>query len=149
MDRITKEQRSVNMSKIRSNNTKPELLVRKALWQHKCRYRLYPSSLPGKPDIFISKYRTAIFIHGCFWHQHQGCKRNFIPKSNLDYWKDKLKNNTLRFDKNKKSLQDLDIKVIVVWECEINSQDKLNNVTENILSAIKRQNPKEPARDSV
>ena len=93
MDNLTKKQRHLCMSRIKSKDTKPELVVRKILNRHKIRYSLHSKRLPGKPDIVVSKKRKVIFINGCFWHQHKGCKRQALPKSNKKYWLKKLKNN--------------------------------------------------------
>lgn len=128
MDKISKEHRSWNMSRIKSKNTKPELIVRSYLHRMGYRFRLhgkvskrlYPSGvLPGKPDIVLTKYKTVIFIHGCFWHMHKGCKRASIPKTRTEWWIDKLNKNVERDKRNKKELEKLGWKVIVVWECEI------------------------------
>lgn len=131
-DKITKERRSLNMAAIRSKNTKPELLVRKAVYQKGIRYRLNVSKLPGKPDIYIPRLKTAIFIHGCFWHQHPGCKRNFMPKSNLSYWQPKLERNILRFAAQKRELLNMGIQSIVVWECEAKNESVLNRRIEEL-----------------
>lgn len=128
MDSISKEHRSWNMSRIKSKDTKPELIVRSLL--HKMGYRfrlygkvskkLYPSGvLPGKPDIVLAKYKTVIFVHGCFWHMHKGCKRASIQKTRTEWWLNKLNRNIERDNKNKKELEELGWKVIVIWECEV------------------------------
>lgn len=135
MDKITPLQRSLNMSKIRSRNTTPELAVRKVLTQLGYRYRINVKSLPGKPDISLGRIKTVIFIHGCFWHQHEGCKRNFMPKSNLDYWKNKLKNNVTRFERHKTALIKSNYNVIVIWECETKNIKQLKETIENQLGA--------------
>jgi len=134
MDKLTPQARSLNMSKIRAKNTKPELMVRRILWNMGYRYRLHKASLPGKPDIYIPSIKTAVFIHGCFWHQHEGCKRSFMPKSNLDYWKNKLKNNVLRFDKVKEELTAAGFKVVVVWECETKNKEQLIDLIKKYLN---------------
>lgn len=134
MDKLTPQARSLNMSKIRAKNTKPELMVRRILWKMGYRYRLHKALLPGKPDIFIPRIKTAVFIHGCFWHQHEGCKRSFMPKSNLDYWKNKLKNNVLRFDKVKEELTAAGFKVVVIWECETKNKEQLIDLIKKYLN---------------
>src|SRR3989344_1125110 len=116
MDTITKEHRSWNMSRIKSKNTSPELAVRKALSSFKIRYRLHSKTLPGKPDITISKNKIAIFINGCFWHQHPGCKRKTMPKTNVKYWKTKLENNIKMQKKYIQEIKKLTWKVLVIWE---------------------------------
>ena len=118
-DVFTKEQRSKVMSHIRGKDNKPETMVRKYLWHHGFRYRKNDKSLPGTPDIVISKYRTAIFINGCFWHHHYGCKYGKYPQSRTGYWVQHINKNVENDVKNYNLLQQLDYKVIVVWECEI------------------------------
>ena len=103
-DHLTPEKRSLNMSKIRSKNTKPELIVRKLLHNSGLRYRLYAKDLPGKPDLSNKSKKFAIFVNGCFWHQHKGCSKANIPKSNTEYWIPKLNTNIKRFEKNLKKL---------------------------------------------
>ena len=117
-DHLSKEKRSWNMSKIRSKNTRPELAVRKYLYSNGFRYRLHNRKLPGKPDITNQSKKTAVFVNGCFWHQHEGCKRAAIPKSNKSYWLPKLENNVARFKNNTDKLLDMGWKVFIVWECE-------------------------------
>lgn len=118
-DVFTKEQRSKVMSHIRGKDNKPETMVRRYLWHHGFRYRKNDKSLPGTPDIVISKYRTAIFINGCFWHHHYGCKYGRYPQSRTEYWVQYINKNVENDVKNYNLLQQLDYKVIVVWECEI------------------------------
>lgn len=118
-DVFTKEQRSKVMSHIRGKDNKPETMVRRYLWHHGFRYRKNDKSLPGTPDIVISKYRTAIFINGCFWHHHYGCKYGRYPRSRTEYWVQHINKNVENDVKNYNLLQQLDYKVIVVWECEI------------------------------
>ena len=117
-DNLTRDQRSKNMSRIRSKDTKPEIIVRKKLHSLGYRYSLHKKGLPGKPDIFLKKLNLAIFVNGCFWHQH-GCKKSSIPKSNKIYWTDKLKKNVSKDKKNKKILLDMGFNVLTIWECEI------------------------------
>lgn len=130
MDVWSKAKRSEVMSKIRSKNTKPELLLRKLLFAKGYRYRLYNKDLPGKPDIVLRKYKTAIFVHGCFWHYHQDCREGRIPDTNTTFWKTKLSKNVIRDEKNKQALLANGWKVITVWECEIEKQ------TESVLKSI-------------
>ena len=110
------------MSSIRSKDTKPELIVRKVLHLSGYRYRLHKKTLPGRPDIFIRKINTAIFINGCFWHQHSGCSLAKQPKSNKLYWLPKLKRNVLRDKKNIDELKKRGLRVITLWECALKSQ---------------------------
>lgn len=123
-DNHTPEVRSYNMSRIRSKDTKPEELVRKYLFKHGLRYRKNDKRYPGKPDIVLPKYKTIIFIHGCFWHQHLNCKAATIPETNYDYWKKKLEANISRDEKVKTELEEAGWKVIVVWECEISNKKR-------------------------
>jgi DNA mismatch endonuclease (patch repair protein) len=132
MDRISKEHRSWNMSRIKGRDTKPELIVRSVLHKMGYRFRLngkvskkyHPKGvLPGKPDIVLAKYKTVIFVHGCFWHRHEGCKRSNIPKTNNEYWDKKISNNTHRDEINYVLLTQVGWQVIVLWECEINSKN--------------------------
>jgi len=110
------------MSRIRSKDTNPELSVRKILTALGLRYRLHVSRLPGKPDIVIAKWKTVIFINGCFWHQHKGCRRKFVPKTNIDYWKRKLERNVERQKENIKALKKLNWRVIILWECQTGNE---------------------------
>ena len=114
----SKEERSKNMSAIKNKNTKPELIVRKYLFSQGFRYRLNVSKLPGKPDIVLSKYRTVIFVNGCFWHLHN-CKYFVYPKQNADFWKNKINSNVERDKRNYNALIAAGWKVIIIWECEL------------------------------
>ena len=115
----TPEQRSYNMSCIRGKNTKPEELVRRYLFAQGFRYRKNDARLPGKPDIVLPKYKTVIFVNGCFWHKHEGCKYFVWPKNNADFWKNKIESNVTRDDKNYQQLKELGWKVLIIWECEL------------------------------
>ena len=121
------------MKRIRSVDTKPELIVRKFLFNQGFRYRTHDKTLPGKPDIVNKKRRIAVFIHGCFWHQHEGCKRATMPKSNTEYWLKKLENNKLRFKSIFDELLSLKYNVFIIWECEVKSQDNLNKLYRDII----------------
>lgn len=111
--------RSEIMSRIRSKNTKPEIFVRKLLYGAGVRYRVHYRELPGKPDIYVSKYRTAIFVNGCFWHMHDGCRYARFPQSNTEYWNAKLTRNKERDQAHYADLKDAGIDVIVLWECTL------------------------------
>lgn len=113
------------MALIRSNDTKPEAFVRSVLHKLGFRFRKNVKALPGKPDIVLPKYKTIIFVHGCFWHQHKGCKRSTIPKSNINYWQPKLVRNVERDSEHKVVLEQLGWKIAVVWECEVKKTDEL------------------------
>lgn len=116
-DRISKKKRSWNMSRIRSKDTKPEIKVRSYLFKLGFRFRKNVQKLPGKPDIVLPKYSTVIFINGCFWHHHQGCRYAYIPKTRTKFWLDKFSKNLENDKKNKVILQQLGWKVVVIWEC--------------------------------
>lgn len=132
----SKEDRSKNMSAIRSKNTKPEIYLRKLLFNRGYRYRLYNQSLPGNPDLWLKKYNTVVFINGCFWHMHQNCKRSNVPKSNMDYWAPKLLNNVQRDARNKQLLIERGYKCLVIWECSINHVKKDEEARSNMIAAI-------------
>jgi DNA mismatch endonuclease (patch repair protein) len=116
-DKLTSERRSWNMSRIRSKNTTPEKLVRSILHRLGYRLRLHDSSLPGKPDFVLKKYRTVIFVHGCFWHRHSRCRKNRLTSTRTDFWEAKLSANVARDRSQFKELIQLGQKVVTVWEC--------------------------------
>lgn len=118
-DSHSKEVRSYNMSRIRSANTKPEIMVRKFLFSKGFRYRLHGKKLPGKPDIVLSKFKIVIFVHGCFWHGHENCNYYVIPKSNTQYWVDKINNNKIRDLKYESHLKKMGWRVFIIYECEL------------------------------
>ena len=129
-DRFSTAARSQIMSKIRSKNTAPEILVRKHLHSLGYRFRLHDKKLPGKPDIVLKKHRTAIQVRGCFWHQH-GCKFSNSPKSNKSYWLPKLEKNKERDKLNDKKIKKMGWKLIVIWECKLrNNSIKLKSIKE-------------------
>jgi DNA mismatch endonuclease (patch repair protein) len=123
MDIVDKSTRSRMMAGIRSKNTKPEMAVRRFL--HRCgfRYVLHSKKLPGRPDITLPKYRVTIFVHGCFWHQHPGCKYAYTPSSNQEKWKKKFIENADRDERHIKAVLDLGWKVIIIWECGLRKRD--------------------------
>ena len=137
-DRMTKKQRSINMSHIKSKDTSIELKVRKYLYHHGFRYKKNDKTLPGTPDIVISKYRVVIFINGCFWHHHYNCKHATLPKTRQDYWLKKIDRNVDNDLKHYKELEQLDYKVIVVWECEIKEcfEYRMRELVNEILEEI-------------
>lgn len=124
-DKISKERRSWNMSRIRAKHTMPEIAVRSMLHRAGYRFRLHSKSLPGKPDIVLPKYKTVIFVHGCFWHRHKGCKYAYLPKSRITFWKNKFKQNIERHEIVAKELRMLGWQVVVVWSCEIKCPEKI------------------------
>lgn len=128
--------RSENMARVKSKGTKPEIFLRKKLWHEGFRYRINYKKLPGSPDIYIPKYKTAIFVNGCFWHMHENCKYSSIPKNNHEFWKKKLTGNVKRDRENYKKLEDMGIKVIVVWGCEIKKIEKDNSMLRQIVDQI-------------
>lgn len=136
MDIWPKGKRSEVMSKIRSKNTKPEMILRSNLFKAGFRFRLHEKDLPGKPDIVLPKYHTVIFVQGCFWHLHKGCQEGRIPLSNIDYWKKKLHKNVLKDKQNKIACEHLGWKVIIVWECQI--EKHLDVTLSKIIKNIKR-----------
>ena len=132
MDVHDKETRSYNMSQIKGKNTKPEIIVRKYLFSKGFRYRINVKSLPGSPDIVLKKYNTAIFINGCFWHGHEGCKYFVWPKTRKEFWKEKIQSNIQRDNKNIALLKDEGWNVITIWECEL-KKDKVQSTLENLI----------------
>lgn len=118
MDVHTPEQRSRNMAAIRSKNTKPETKVRSLLHAAGYRFRLHRKDLPGSPDLVLPKYHTAIFVHGCYWHRHPGCRYASEPKSNTEFWQTKFAANVQRDQAAQQAPRDLGWKVVIVWECE-------------------------------
>lgn len=118
VDTFSKEKRSWVMGRIRSKDTAPEKKVRSLLHQAGYRFRLHDAKLPGKPDIVLKQYKTTLFVNGCFWHQHPGCKRATSPNSNKEYWEPKLRRNVQRFKQVKRQLEREGWTVVVVWECE-------------------------------
>ena len=125
------------MSKIRSKDTKPELTLRKALFARGFRYRVNDSHLPGKPDIVLPKYKTVIFVNGCFWHGHEGCKHASTPKTNIKFWTDKINSNIERDKINSLKLTDLGWNVLTVWECEI--RHKYRNDLTSLIDSIEAE----------
>jgi DNA mismatch endonuclease (patch repair protein) len=131
------EIRSYNMSQIKGKDTKPEMLVRRFLHSKGFRYRLHVKNLPGKPDIVLPKYKTVIFINGCFWHGHKGCKYFVMPKSRQYYWVPKIQNNIKKDIKHKKELKKLGWKVITVWECKLSKKYR-NKTIVKLLTKIRQ-----------
>ena len=144
MDIWSKDKRSACMSKIRSKDTKPELALRKALFAKGFRYRVNDRKLPGKPDIVLPKHKTVIFLHGCFWHKHEGCKYAYSPKTNTAFWVDKITSNRERDKINTKKLAALGWNVLIVWECEIRHTYKhdITPVVDRVSAAIIENCPK-------
>lgn len=136
MDVHDKETRSYNMSCIKGKNTKPEEILRKYLFSQGFRYRKNDKRLPGTPDIVLPKYKTVIFVNGCFWHGHEGCRYFVVPKTNTEFWVNKIETNRQRDGRKINDLQALGWKVIVVWECELKKKS-LNITLEKLVANIK------------
>jgi DNA mismatch endonuclease, patch repair protein len=135
----SKEIRSYNMSRIRAKDTKPELLVRKFLFAHGFRYRIHDKRLPGKPDIVLPRYKTVIFIHGCFWHGHEGCRYFVVPKTRTNWWLKKINGNRDTDQRHLLSLNDQGWKVLTIFECELKSELKEKTLNQ-LINNIKRGN---------
>lgn len=138
MDIWSQHKRSEVMSKIKGKNTKPEMILRSLLFKEGFRFRIHKKNLPGKPDIVLPKYRTAIFVHGCFWHYHKDCREGRIPSTNSKFWKEKLLKNVEKDERYIELLKENGWNVIVVWECEIEklAEVVLKNIMAN-LNAVK------------
>lgn len=135
-DLLSPEERSRNMSAIRSRDTKPEVYLRKILFAKGYRYRVAEKRLPGHPDIFLRKYNTAIFVHGCFWHRHLGCKYSYTPKSRIEFWQKKFDDNVRRDDIVSEELNKLGIKQLIIWECTIKQMRRDAEFESQIISQI-------------
>lgn len=133
MDTISREQRSRNMAAIHSRDTKPELYFRKLLFARGYRYRIAAKNVPGHPDLFLRKYNTAIFIHGCFWHRHPGCPFAYMPKSRVDFWEKKFADNVKRDSEVRERLRAAHIRCLIVWECTVKQMKRDEVFRENIL----------------
>lgn len=121
MDIYCREKRSEIMSKVRSSDTKPEVAVRRVLHSLGFRFRLHSKALPGKPDIVLPKHRSVVFVHGCFWHHHEGCGKSKLPVTNAEFWQTKIAENVSRDMKTIRALKRLGWRVLVIWECETKS----------------------------
>lgn len=137
-DIFSKEKRSDIMSKISGKETMPEILVRRFLFSHGFRFRKNDKRYPGKPDIVLPKYKTIIFVHGCFWHSHD-CKAAQLPETNREFWEEKISKNAKRDKRNQKELREEGWKVIVLWLCEIKSQKKRENRLRLLVEEIKQE----------
>jgi DNA mismatch endonuclease (patch repair protein) len=136
-DRHTKEARSYNMSRVRGKDTEPEVVVRKFLFSKGFRYRLYDKKLPGTPDIILPKFRTVIFINGCFWHGHENCRYATIPKTRTEWWKAKINKNSVNDKTAQEKLEYAGWDVIVIWGCELKTKlltETLERLVERIIS---------------
>ncbi|WP_277633075.1 very short patch repair endonuclease [Avrilella dinanensis] len=133
-----KATRCYNMSRIKGTDTKPEMLLRKYLHAHGIRYRLHNKNLPGKHDLTLAKYHTVIFVNGCFWHGHKGCKYFVLPKTRTEWWRDKIEETIKRDIKAMKDLKESGWNSTVIWECEL-KPEKRNTTLENILFTITKK----------
>lgn len=140
VDFLTPAQRSERMSKIKGRNTRPEILLRQLLHGTGLRYRLHRSELPGKPDLVFPRYKAVVFVHGCFWHRHTGCKIASTPKSNTEFWIQKFKRNVERDAKSVAALENAGWRVFIVWECELSSKNKISSTGLKIAQAIRGLN---------
>lgn len=131
-----KETRSFNMSRIRSQDTKPEMLVRKFLFANGFRYRIHVKSLPGNPDIVLPKYKTVIFINGCFWHGHTDCKYFVVPKTRTEFWLSKIQKNISNDLINHDKLEQEGYTVIIIWECEVKNKSIFDSLVQKIKSPL-------------
>ena len=135
VDKFSKETRSYVMSRVRSKDTKPEILVRSYLFSRGLRFRKNDKRYPGSPDIVLPKYNTVVFVHGCFWHRHEGCKYATMPKSNVDFWEKKFHRNKERDALNQKELEEMGWDVITLWECQL-KKDKREQTLEELYTQI-------------
>ncbi|RWE74179.1 DNA mismatch endonuclease Vsr [Mesorhizobium sp.] len=137
-DSLTPSERSIRMARIGSEDTSPELLVRKGLHRAGFRFVLHKRNMPGRPDIVLPRYRAVVLVHGCFWHRHVGCKVASTPKSNVEYWNEKFERNVKRDEKVRRELSELGWRVFVIWECETRPA-ALMRAIERLASAIRHQ----------
>ncbi len=136
MDVHDRRTRSYNMSRIKGKDTKPEEIVRKYLFSQGFRYRKNDPRLPGKPDIVLPKYHTVIFVNGCFWHHHEGCKYFKWPTNNAEFWKEKINKNVERDNENQKRLMGFGWYIIIIWECELKQHHE--SVLQGLVDEIKK-----------
>ena len=136
MDIKSKEARSLNMSKIKNKDTKPEVYLRKLLFSKGYRYRIAEKSVPGHPDIFLRKYNTAIFVHGCFWHRHEGCKYAYMPKSRVEFWQKKFDDNVRRDAVVRQELEKRGMKCLIIWECTLKQMTKDSEYSDTLVRQI-------------
>ncbi len=135
-DIFSKAKRSEIMSKISGKETKPEMLVRKFLFSQGFRYRKNDKRFAGKPDIVLPKYKTVVFVHGCFWHHHENCKKSTLPQTNSDFWKNKIQGNIKRDKLNETKLMEIGWKVIIIWQCQIKNQTLFEQTMFDLIKEI-------------
>lgn len=136
-DSLSSEKRSWNMSRIHASDTSIEVKVRRFLFSQGYRYRKNVKDLPGKPDIVLPKYRTVIFVHGCFWHRHDGCKDATMPKTRVEFWQTKFQKNVENDKKHQEELECLGWSVLTLWECDINK--RFDETMESVISFLQRK----------
>lgn len=127
-DTVSKEKRSEIMSHVTGKETKPEIIVRKYLFARGLRYRKNVKRLPGTPDIVFPKYKTAVFVNGCFWHGHKRCKYSHLPSTNFEYWEKKIADNIERDERKKRELEGLGYRVLIIWQCQLKSDTKIETL---------------------
>lgn len=132
-DIVSRSKRTEIMSSVKQRHTKPEITVRKILHRHGFRFRLHNKKLPGTPDIVLPKHKAVIFVHGCFWHQHEGCRKSRRPTSNVEFWNEKLDRNIVRDNQKESELKNSGWKVLTLWDCEIKDEDSLIEKVKNFL----------------
>jgi DNA mismatch endonuclease (patch repair protein) len=142
VDFLTPAQRSERMSRIRGKDSQPELALRRGLHRLGLRYRLHAKDLPGKPDLVFPRYKAVVFVHGCFWHRHEGCKIATIPKSNTPFWVEKFTKNKSRDARVADSLKNLGWRVFVVWECDL-APSKVTKTADQLHAAIRSEEQKD------
>lgn len=135
MDHLSPQERSDLMAKVRSTDTSPEILIRRALWREGFRYRLHDSGLPGSPDLVFSRLRTVVFVHGCLWHGHK-CARGATPRTNVKYWRDKVNSNRKRDRRVTRKLRDQGWSVLTVWSCELRSKRRSERTLKRLLHLL-------------
>lgn len=136
------------MASVKNKNTSTEILIRKELFRKGYRYRINCKKLPGSPDIVLPKFHSIIFVHGCFWHGHENCKYAIMPTTNIEFWRNKIKKNTVRDKKNIKLLKEMGWKVIIIWQCEINTKQKLLKKVRTVIELIS-SNPIKPTKKLI
>ncbi|WP_271627831.1 very short patch repair endonuclease [Bradyrhizobium sp. CCBAU 11445] len=134
VDIVSPARRSEMMGRIRGKGTKPELVVRSSAHRLGFRFRLHAKTLPGSPDLVFPGRKIALFVHGCFWHRHPGCRHCYVPKSNIQFWREKFKKNVLRDERVRRGLEEMGWRVAVIWECETADPDALRKRLKRLLS---------------
>lgn len=136
-DIFSKRKRSQIMATVKNKNTRPEIQVRKALFSKGFRYRINDKKLPGSPDIVLPKYRATVFVHGCYWHGHNDCKKAITPSTNKDFWNAKIEKNRQRDKKVSSELRQQGWKVVIIWECELRNKESFDLTVDRAMAEIK------------